>query len=125
VGGPEEQILFIETAIRYQRQLQRVYLVLAGGVIVAGAALIVIAQWSGVGLIPDSIKQLVSVGGGFFSSLSSLPMKQWFDRRLKIAALELLVAKLRRAASGPAPSAEEAASLQQRFDKIWDLGLAA
>ena len=123
--GPEEQSRFIESAIRNQRHLQRLHLGLASGVIVLGAVLILVSQWFGAGLVPDNLKQVVTLGGGFFSTLSSFPIKQSFDRRLKIAALTLLLAGLRRVQSGAPASPEETARLQERFDRIWDLGLAA
>lgn len=124
MSGDDEQLRFIESAIRSQRQLQRLQLVLALVVIMMGLACIVVAQWFGTALVPDNLKQLVSLGGGFLATLSSFPLKQLYDRRLKISALELLSTRWQRMLAGDL-SPDEAAGLRQRFEKIWDLGLAA
>jgi hypothetical protein len=122
--GADEQLRFIESAIRSQRQLQKLQLGLALAVFVLGLACIVVAQWFGAALVPDNLKQLVSLGGGFLATLSSFPFKQLYDRRFKISALELLSARWQRMLAGDlAP--DEAADLRLRFDKIWELGLAA
>jgi hypothetical protein len=120
-----EQLRFVESAIRNQRQLGRLHLGLALGVIALGVVLFLVAQWFGAGLIPDNVKQLVALGGGFFATLSSFPIKQLFDRREKIAALEFLFAGLSKVEKGVYVSVEQKASLQERFDRMWDLGLAA
>lgn len=118
----EESVALLETAIRSQRQLQRLQLALAVAIIALGTLCIVLTQWFSGAVVPEAAKGLGSLGGGFLATLSTFPLKQLYDRRFKIAALEYLLAGWRRVAVGDA-SAEEAAGLQQRFDKILDAGL--
>jgi hypothetical protein len=123
MAGEEEKIRFIQSAIRSHQQLRRLQLGLALVVLLLGVACVVVLHWFGAALVPDNIKQLGTLGGGFLATLSSFPLKQLYDRGFKIAALELLLAGYRRMDGGQVPP-EEAAGLQQRFDKIWDFGLA-
>ena len=124
MSGEEEKVLFLQRAISSHRQLRRLQLALALAVLLLGVACIVVLQWFGGALVTDNVKQLGSLGGGFVATLSSFPLKQLYDRGFKIAALELLLAGFQRMVGGRV-SAEEATGLQQRFDKIWDFGLAA
>ena len=121
--GEAEKIQFLEGTLRSHRQLRRLQLALAIVVLLLGVSCVVALQWFSNGLVMDNVKQLGSLGGGFLATLSSFPLKQLYDRGFKIAALELLLAGFQRIASGQV-SNEEAAGLQQRFDKIWDVGLA-
>jgi hypothetical protein len=121
--GETEKIQFLEGTIESHRQLRRLQLALALFVLLLGIASVVVLQWFSAGIVPDNVKQLGSLGGGFLATLSSFPLKQLYDRGFKIAALELLLAGFKRMAGGQV-SSEEAAGLQQRFDKIWDVGLA-
>ena len=117
-----ECVALLEKAIGSQRQLQRLQLVLAIAIVGLGILCILVSQWFSVVVVPEAAKELGSLGGGFIATLSTFPLKQLYDRRFKIAALEYLLAGWRRIASGDA-SAEETAGLQQRFDKILDAGL--
>ena len=117
-----ESVALLEKAIGSQRQLQRLQLALAIAIVGLGILCIVVTQWFSVVVVPEAAKELGSLGGGFIATLSTFPLKQLYDRRFKIAALEYLLAGWRRIASGDA-SAEETAGLQQRFDKILDAGL--
>ena len=123
--GEEDELLFVEHVVTGQRQLQRLQFGLAIAVFVVGIALLLAAQlWLPQVLSPDGLKELVSIGGGFVASLSSLPLKQLYDRRLKIGAIELLLKGMQQKAAGQmAP--EEAAAIQERFNSLWDLGLAS
>jgi hypothetical protein len=123
MSGETEKIQFLEGTIESHRQLRRLQLALALFVLLLGIASVVVLQWFSAGIVPDNVKQLGSLGGGFLATLSSFPLKQLYDRGFKIAALELLLAGFKRMAGGQV-SSEEAAGLQQRFDKIWDVGLA-
>jgi hypothetical protein len=81
MSGDQEQIRFLESVILTQRQLQRLQLGLAFAVFGLGVVCVILAQWLGGALLPDGIKQLGSLGGGFIASLSSFPLKQLYDRR--------------------------------------------
>ena len=124
MSGDDDKIRFLTNVVSGQRQLQRLQLGLAIVVFGLGIACIVSAQWLGAALIPDNIKSLSSLGGGFIASLSSLPIKQLYDRRFKISAIELLLSGLQRNLDGDVKP-EEAAALRQRFDKLWDVGLGS
>jgi len=122
--GEQEKIAFLQNTIRTQRQLRSLQLALAIVVLLLGAASVVVLQWFSQGLVADNVKQVGQLGGAFLATLSSFPVKQIYDRAAKISALEFLLAGFRRMAGGQV-STDEAAGLQQRFDKILDVGLAA
>jgi hypothetical protein len=119
-----ESVALLEKAIGSQRQLQRLQFALALAIVGLGILCVALTQWFSGSVVPETAKQLGSLGGGFIATLSTFPLKQLYDRRFKIAALEYLLAGWRRAAAGDV-SAEEQAGLQQRFDKILDAGLTA
>jgi hypothetical protein len=123
MSSEQEKIVFLQNTIRSQQQLRRLQLALAIVVVLLGATCVVVLQWFSEGIVADNIKQLGSLGGGFLATLSSFPLKQLYDRGSKIAALEFLLAGFRRLAGGQI-STEEAVGLQQRFEKILDVGLA-
>jgi hypothetical protein len=124
MANNSDQIRFLEEVISNQRQLQRLQLVLATVVFGLGIVCIAVSQWLGPTLVPDNLKQVASLGGGFLATLSSFPLKQLYDRRFKISAIRLLLSGLQRKLAGTT-TPEEAAALQQRFDKLWDLGLVS
>jgi hypothetical protein len=117
-----ESVALLEKAIGSQRQLQRLQFALAIAIVGLGILCILLTQWFSGVVVPEAVKELGSLGGGFIATLCTFPLKQLYDRRFKIAALEYLLAGWRRVEAGDA-SAEEAAGLQQRFDKILDAGL--
>ncbi|HEU4618906.1 MAG TPA: hypothetical protein VFV10_12765, partial [Gammaproteobacteria bacterium] len=73
MSGEQEQIRFIEDAIRGQRQLRRLQLALAILAVVLGVALMVVLQWFRVGIVEDNVKLFGQLGGAFVATLSSFP----------------------------------------------------
>jgi hypothetical protein len=74
-------------------------------------------------VIPENIKWLLTLGGTFFSTLSSFPLKEIFSRRDKAAAIEFLLQEFKKLSGQNAPSVEEVEKLQARFWQFIDKSL--
>lgn len=112
---------FLEKSIRDQRLTLRIQLALAIGVVALGIVGVTVAQVYSGKLIPVDQKWLLTLGGGFISTLSGFPIKQIADRRIKISALEFLKNAFRSLSDhDDALTSDEAARLIERFWKLMD-----
>lgn len=118
---------FLEKAIYAQRSALRFYL--WGTFIVLALALVSAfvgyAFAGSIAFLPESLKWGGPVTGGFIAALSSIPSKEIFSRRDKIAALELLHEQLETLSLGPAANAAELEKLQQRVWQYVEKALGA
>ena len=85
----DNRIILVNRIIHNQRTGLRFYLGLASAVVCLGFALIVLAQLL-AGRLED-LKLLLTLGGTFFSSLSSFPIKEVLAKRDRISLLEYLL----------------------------------
>jgi hypothetical protein len=74
-----ESMALLEKAIGSQRQLQRLQFALAIAIVGLGILCVVITQWFSAVVVPESIKELGSLGGGFIATLCTFPLKQLYD----------------------------------------------
>jgi hypothetical protein len=81
---------FLERAIRGQRGAIRLQIGFAVGCFLAGL-IIVWAVYHFLGsTIPDSLKSIVTLGGGLLSTSSAFPLKDLLNRKEKVTALLFL-----------------------------------
>jgi hypothetical protein len=116
---------FLDRAIVSQRTAVRFHLCLACGVLLFGVMAIVVVHLLAGTVIPENLKWLLTLGGTFFSTLSSFPVKEIFSRRDKAAAIEFLLRELQQLSAQHAPEAEEVEKLQARFWQFIDKSLGA
>jgi hypothetical protein len=81
---------FWDRMIDSQRRAIRYYTIFAGvifslGLVVIGIAYIIVGS-----ILPDVFKNLIGLGGGFVSSLSSLPIKEILSRKERVDVFVLL-----------------------------------
>jgi len=116
---------FLDRAIVSQRAALRFHLGLACGVVLFGLVAIVVVHLLAGTAIPDNLKWLLTLGGTFFSTLSSFPVKEIFSRRDKVAAIEFLLREFKSLHEKDAPDAQEIERLQSRFWQFIDKNLGA
>lgn len=114
-------IRFLDDAIDSQRTALRFHLILATGVIIAGLCAIVLTHLLTGSVIPENLKWLLTLGGGFLSTLSSFPLRDIFSRRDKVHALVFLRQELQRLQDAATPAdPQQLERLQQRFWQFID-----
>lgn len=118
------RIEFLERAVHAQLSAQRFHLLLAGAAVALGAVALVVGNLLPDVLVPAEARWLSILAGAFLISLAAFPIRQFFDRRVKIAALRFLEQSYHRirGQSGDAIS-QEAARLDERFWKLMDASL--
>lgn len=117
---------FLESALAREERAQRFHMAFAGSTVLAGIALVAFVQFAPGEFSSGVSKQLLTLGGTFLSSLASLPLKEFFRRGDRLAALSFLLQGFRELAQGPGdPSPEREAALVSRFWKLVDAGLEA
>jgi len=115
---------FLDKTIATQRSTLRFHLGWAFGVVGLGVGAIALVQRAPGSAIPENLKWLLTIGGGFISSLSSFPLKEIFSRRDKITALVFLRHELARLQASATPvDAPEIQRLEQRFWQFIDKSL--
>ena len=116
---------FLQRAIKSQRAALRFHLCLAWGVILFGLAAIVVVHLLAGTTIPDNLKWLLTLGGTFFSTLSSFPVKEIFSRKDKVTAIEFLVGEFKNLQEQDAPAAQEIEKLEAHFWQFIDKSMGA
>lgn len=119
-------IRFLDDVLTTQRQMYRVQLWLAAGLVIVGVVLIVLGSFLAGVVLPDYWKWLLTLGGTFVASLSSLRVNDFFGAKGRLAALVQLRLEFERSSTGlNAPSPEEIVRLRERVEKLYDktLGL--
>ncbi|MGR9105869.1 MAG: hypothetical protein ACU843_02960 [Gammaproteobacteria bacterium] len=112
---------FLEKALGNQRATLGIHWALAIGVLALGIFGVAAVYVDAGDLIPFDQKRLLMLGGAFIAALSSLPIHQIANRRLKISALEWLSQGFAGLAGrDEAMTGEEAARLIERFWKLTD-----
>ncbi len=81
---------YINNLIESQRSAIRYYLTFAIGIFSVGIAVIIISFVLPREAIAEGIKTLLSIGGGFVSSLSGLQIKEIIQRKEKIGVYKLM-----------------------------------
>lgn len=119
------QIDFLNKAVVSQKVAVRFHLFLACGVILLGVVIIVIVQVLSGTVIPDNLKWLLTIGGTFFSTLSSFPVKEIFNRKDKAAAIQFLLREFERINKERNPNTEEIEKLKARFWQFIDKSMGA
>ena len=84
----------LELLISNQYRAIRFYFFFAVGLVTLGIALIIVAFSSSKQLIPEALKFMVGVGGGFASSLSAFPIKELLSRKEKVGIFETIKAHI-------------------------------
>jgi hypothetical protein len=85
---------FIDQLITNQRSAIRYHLSFAIGMVMLGVAVIMAGfLWPGK-LIEEGFKTLLSIGGGFVSSLSAFQLKEILHRKEKIGVFEMVKIRL-------------------------------
>ena len=79
---------FLDQIIRSHRSAIRYYLLFAIGIFAVGVAVVIGAFLWPWPLIEGGIKSLLSIGGGFVSSLSAFQLKEILSRKEKVQVLE-------------------------------------
>jgi hypothetical protein len=87
----DNRIIYVNEIIHNQRSGLRFQLWLASTVVSLGFVLIMLAQLLAGRVVSEDLKWLLTLGGTFFSSLSSLPIKEIFAKRDRISLLEYLL----------------------------------
>jgi hypothetical protein len=89
----DNRILLVNRIIYNQRSGLRFQLGLASAVVCLGFVLIMLAQLLAGRIVSEDLKWLLTLGGTFFSSLSSFPIKEIFAKRERISWLEYLLSE--------------------------------
>lgn len=119
------QIKFLQNAVISQRTALRFHLFLAFGVIFLGLAIIVVVQiLSGTGNL-DEYKWLLMMGGTFFATLSSFPIKELFNKKDKVVAIQFLIAEFERLHKDKSSNNEEVEKLETRFWQFVDKSMGS
>jgi hypothetical protein len=112
---------FLSRLIDNQRSAVRYYRAFAIAIFTLGVVVIVLALvWPGQP-IGERIKTLLTIGGGVISSLSSFQLKEIWNRKDKIAALEAVRAHVAKLGEETADQAERTRAeefLSQLVNKI-------
>ena len=109
---------FLDQAIAGQRAALRFYLGATAVLLMLAALSALFGFWmiESLASLPSSLKWGGPVTGGFIAALSGIPSKEIFQRRDKLAALELLRAQLLVVSRDPQRSATE---LERILARIW------
>ena len=81
---------YLDNLIASQRSAIRYYLIFALGIFILGIVVIIISVTLPKEEIAEGIKTLLSVGGGFVSSLSGFQIKEIIQRKEKINVFSLI-----------------------------------
>jgi hypothetical protein len=76
--------LYIDRIILTQRKYIKTYIYFACSLILIGILIIIFALLFFQNTADDTVKLIVGIGGGFISTLSSLPIKEVVNRKSKI-----------------------------------------
>lgn len=76
--------LYIDRIILTQRKYIKTYIYFACSLILIGILIIIFALLFFQNTADDAVKLIVGIGGGFISTLSSLPIKEVVNRKSKI-----------------------------------------
>lgn len=99
---------YFQSLIAIQNQALRNYFLRAGVLVIVGFGVMVCSFFFSSLLPAELNKNLLTIAGGFISSLSALPFASVPRRREKLATLELLRRALREAVA-----ADDAAGLEE------------
>ena len=117
---------FLEGALAREARAQRFHVVFAGGVVFAGVVLIAVVQLVPGDSSSETSKLLLTLGGTFLASLATLPLREFFRRSNRLAAIRFLLQGFRElAAEREDLSGERGTALVSRFWKLVDAGLEA
>lgn len=120
----ENYISFLQETVAGQRWAQRFHIALAVGGVLLGLVTIMLAHLPVVAAAVSDSKWLLTMGGTFFSSLASFPLKEFFRRRERIAALEFLLGEFKALRCGSETDEPRAQRAKERFWKLVDTNLA-
>lgn len=104
----------LDRIIDRDRRTHRAYLTLGAGIFLAGVAVMVagfIVPTDVQGQAGDIQSLLVKLGGVLIGTFSAIPMKQFLERRERLAYVEVVREKCRALLAAPSPS-------QAELDKI-------
>jgi hypothetical protein len=107
--------LFLDQMIESQRRAMRYYLVFAGAIFTLGLIIIVVAYVIAESILPDVLKHILALGGGFVSSLSSLQLKEIVARKERE---EMFITLRVRLAEIKLTGETQDDSLYKRFDEL-------
>jgi hypothetical protein len=82
--------VYLKHIIKDQHQGLRFYVMFAAGLVFVGITVILISSLSSDRLIPEALKAIIGIGGGFVSSLSAFPIKEMRTRKEKLGMLKLI-----------------------------------
>lgn len=120
----DNRILLVNRIIHNQRSGLRFQLGLASAVVCLGLVLIALSQLLAGRMVPEDLKWLLTIGGTFFSSLSSFPIKEIFAKRDRLSLLEYLLSEFSDLETLLAKGRdEELVSEQHRLDELLKVSL--
>ena len=113
----------LERIIALDRRTLRNYLVLGFGVILVGVVVIAAGF-----LAPFEVQEqgddiqglIVKLGGIAIGTFSTIPLKQYFDRRERLSAAEMLQLKWRELTAAPGASQGELARVTDLIRKLYE-----
>jgi hypothetical protein len=84
----------LEQLISNEQRAIRYYLCFSIGLVILGILVILVTLYASGLLVPDAVKVLFAIGGGFISSLSTFQIKELLNCRGKVEILQTLKAQL-------------------------------
>lgn len=109
---------YVDEALERQRGAIRLQTGIAAAVILIGLLIVAAVHLTG-NAGTDSTKWLITIGGGFISTLSSFPVQQIIAGRDRTAALGLM----KRTLASVDPNQPMDSAMEQRFWKLFDKAL--
>ena len=112
---------FIKQIISKQRTALRFHVCLVCFVIALGGVIIAVVHILAGSVIPENLKWLLTMGGTFIASIGSIPTKDIFSRRDRIATLGFLKEEFEIVQANPKqPDTDYLNQLVQRFWQLVD-----
>lgn len=109
---------FLDQIINNHRCAIRYYLLFAIGIFALGVAVIITAfLWPEI-IIEEGFKTLLTIGGGFVSSLSALQLKEILSRKEKVGVLEKVKMRMQKLKEGGNVGQTERARIEELLWKI-------
>ena len=117
------EIEFINKTIYNQKFALKFHFILASSVIVLGLFTIIIVHLFEGTIFHENLKWILTLGGTFFSTLASFPVKEIFSRKDKVTALELLLNEFKKYQAQESPKTKDYENLKNRFWALVDKNL--
>lgn len=107
--------LLLRGLIENQHRAVRFYLVFAALVFLLGTSVLTVALFYQRALVPEALKSLVGIGGGFVSALSGFPLKEMLNRQEKVGIFRAMQKRMQ-ALEASHDSMDQAE--RQRYDAL-------